>query len=304
MNPTIRPIACAVVLLAFSAWPCPARLAAAQEGVATAPSPPAFSDEEMERFLLNANVTATIKVSKGVTQARQVRMSDGKLTHDAQVQDVDIALPIFNVDPKHTEVNFKDSYRYNVAAYRLSRLLGLDNVPISVEREIDHKPAAVTWWLDNVMMEEGDRLKIIKGKGSEKDKDGRPKSPYGPSPSRTVGYLSIMRVFDELIQNRDRNEGNMLWTKDWKLWMIDHTRAFRLGKELLVPKSIASCERSLFEKMKMLDGPKLTQVMGKTLTREEIDALLARRDALVKLLDAKIAESGEAKILFTLPKAS
>jgi len=259
----------------------------------------------MERFLLNANITATIKVSKGVTKARQVRMSDGRLTHDAQVQDVDEAKAIFEVDPKHTEINFKDSYRYNVAAYRLSILLGLDNVPMSVEREVDHKPAAVTWWIDNVMMEEGDRLKIAKGKGDDKNgKDGQPRSPYGPSPARTVGYLNIMRVFDELIQNRDRNEGNALWTNDWKLWMIDHTRAFRLGKDLLNPKTIGGCERSFFEKMKALNAPQLAQVMGKTLTRDEIDALLARRDAIVRLIEGKIASTGEAKVLFTLPKES
>ena len=40
-----------------------------------------------------------------------------------------------------------------------------------------------------------------------------------------------VRVFDELIANRDRNIGNMLWTSTWKMWMIDHTRAFRRGAE-------------------------------------------------------------------------
>ena len=47
---------------------------------------------------------------------------------------------------------------------------------------------------------------------------------------RTLSALSlqlqVVRVFDELIQNRDRNQGNILWTSDWKMWLIDHTRAF------------------------------------------------------------------------------
>jgi hypothetical protein len=279
MRATWRAIGFAVVMCASTTWPCSA------QGTTTAAARPAFTAAEMENFLLHADITATIKVSKGVTKARQVRMSDGRVTHDAQVQDVDISLPIFEVDPKHTEVNFKDSYRYNVAAYRLSLLLGLDNVPMSVDRVVDHKPSAVTWWLDDVMMEEGDRLK---------------KKSYGPQPVRTLGQLSVLRVFDELIQNRDRNAGNLMWTNDWKMWMIDHTRAFRLGKDLLNPKVIERCERTMLEKMRGLNASQLAEVMGKSLTKDEITALLARRDAIVKLLDARIAQFGEDKILFGL----
>lgn len=54
---------------------------------------------------------------------------------------------------------------------------------------------------------------------------------FGPSRA----HIHILRVFDELIQNRDRNAGNVLWTKDWTMWMIDHPRAFRTGHELLRP---------------------------------------------------------------------
>jgi hypothetical protein len=285
----MRAIGLAAVICGAIAAPCLGQGTAAATASAAAPAAvrPVLTAAEMERFLLNADIKATIKVSKGVTKARQVRMSDGQLTHDAQVQDVDIAMPFFQVDPKHSEVNFKDSYRYNIAAYRLSLLLGLDNVPMSVERVVDHKPSAVTWWLDDVKMEEGDRKKLKT-------------QPYGPNPVRTLGYLSVMRVFDELIQNRDRNLGNMIWSSDWKLWMIDHTRAFRLGKDLLSPKTVERCERSFFAKMKELNAPQLTETMGKSLTKDEIAALLARRDALVKLIEGRIAEFGEDKILFTI----
>ena len=274
-----RVMVVAGVLLAISALPCVAQEAS------TAASRPTLTPEEMERFLTNGEILATIRVSKGVTKARQVRMSDGRLTHDAQVQDVNEAKAIFEVDPKHTEVNFKDSYRYNIAAYRLSLLLGLDNVPMSVERVVDRKPAAVTWWLDDVMMEEGDRRK---------------KQTYGPNPVRSIAYLGVMQVFDELIQNRDRNLGNMLWTTDWKLWMIDHTRAFRTGRDLLSPKALMRCERALFDKMKGLTAAQLTEVMGKILLKDEIEALVVRRDKIVQLIESRIAENGEAKTLYTL----
>jgi hypothetical protein len=255
------------------------------QGPAASSARSVMTAEEMEHFLLNAKIVATKTLKKGVTGARQVTLSDGRIKHEAQLPDVDIAVPFFDVGPKHTEINFKDTYRYNIAGYRLSRLLGLDNVPMSVERRVNGKPAAMTWWLDDVNMDEGTRQK---------------KQTAGPNPSRTASQIHILRVFDELIQNRDRNAGNLLWTADWKMWMIDHTRAFRLGKELLKPEQLERCERGLFVRMRELDAAKLKDTMAGSLTREEIDALLARRDLLVKLFDEKIAQRGESAVLFTL----
>ena len=277
-----RTFVLALVLAICGAVPCLAQTAA----VATQP---VLTPQEMEDFLLRAPIVASKGRLKGVTGARRVTLSDGRLTHDAQVQDVDIAKALFDVGPKYSEINFKDTYRYNIAAYRLAVLLGLDNVPMSVLRTVDRKPAAVTWWLDDVAMEEGDRQKI------------KP-VPVGPSPSRTAGYIHILRVFDELIQNRDRNAGNFLWTKDWTMWMVDHTRAFRLGTNLLKPELLERCERTLCERMRALTAPALTDVMGQMLTKQEIDALLARRDAIIKLFDGRIAQRTEAAVVFTLQR--
>lgn len=241
--------------------------------------------EEMEDFLRHADIVATKSTKKGVTSARRVTLSNGRLTHDAQLQDVDIALPIFEVAPKYSEVNFKDTYRYNIAGYRLSLLLGLENVPMSVERKVNGKPVAMTWWIDDVILDEGGRQKA---------------QTVGPDPSRTASQIHILRVFDELIQNRDRNAGNLLWTADWKMWMIDHTRAFRLGKDLLKPHQLERVDRALLDKIRGLTASDLADVMEKSLTKGEIEALLARRDAIVRLFDERIAQRGEAAVLFTM----
>ena len=280
MAVTRRSFAFALVLTIAGVRPC-----LGQDTAALA-APPQLAAGDMESFLQNAKIVATKSTKKGVTLPKRVTLSDGRVTHDAQIQDVDIALAIFEVGPKNTEVDFKDTYRYNIAGYRLSRLLGLDNVPMSVERKINGKPAAMTWWIDDVILDEGERQK---------------KRTVGPNPSRTASQIHILRVFDELIQNRDRNAGNLLWTADWKMWMIDHTRAFRLGKDLLKPQQLERVDRDLFEKMRGLTAPALTETMDKSLTKAEIQALLVRRDAIVKLFDEKIAQRGEAAVLFTMP---
>ena len=237
-----------------------------------------LSPAEMEQFLLNAKVVKKGKMSKGVTKAQQVTLSDGRITHDAQIQDVDIYKPIFEVGPKHSEVNFRDSYRYNIAAYRLAVQLGLDNVPMSVDRIVEGRPVAMTWWLDGVM-DEGDRRK---------------KKIKTTNQRRTDEYYSRMKVFDELIQNRDRNAGNIVWTTDERMWMVDHTRAFRVGKELMLPNALNRIERPLLEKLRGLDRQALADAMGKALTKDELDALFARRDLLVQLFDQRIATRGDA----------
>jgi hypothetical protein len=123
-----------------------------------------------------------------------------------------------------------------------------------------------------------------------------------PDPQMGAMQTHIMRVFDELIQNKDRNMGNLLWTTDWKMWMIDHTRAFRLGNELLKPKLLERIERSLYTNLRGLTFEALTAAANRSLTKEEVQAVLARRDLILKLFDEKIAARGEAPVLYTLPR--
>jgi hypothetical protein len=52
--------------------------------------------------------------------------------------------------------------------------------------------------------------------------------------------------------------------------------------------------------MRELTASDLAGVMDTALTKEEIAAVLARRDAIVKLFDARIAQRGEAAVLFTM----
>jgi hypothetical protein len=242
--------------------------------------------EQMETFLAKAKIVNERTTSVGVTRPIRATLSDGVLTHDAQFQTVDQAKAIFEAG-KASEVDFKDSYRYNIAGYRLAQLVGIETVPVSVKRSYKGKDAAITWWIDDVMFDESGRMEL-------KDQS------MGPDPQRTQRQLHMMRVWDELIQNKDRNRGNLLWTKDWTMWLIDHTRAFRTGAALLKPAELVRIERTLFDKLKQLTEPSMTKAMSGMLTRNEIRSVLRRRDAIVQHFEKLIAERGDAAVLFTL----
>jgi hypothetical protein len=256
--------------------------ASALAGQGKATSTPQLSTAEMETFLLKARITDKRDAGAGVTGSLRVTLSDGKITHDAHVQAVDIAKPVFEAGP-HTELNFKDTYRFNIAAYRLARLLEINTVPMSVERNVDGKSAAVTWWVDDVKMSEKDRLT---------------KQTMGPNPLRTSNQIQLMHIWDELIQNRDRNMGNILWTSDWTMWMIDHTRAFRLSKDLIRPADLTRCDRGLLTRLKALTDESIERAVGDSLMKGERQAVLERRDRIVKIIEDRATKLGEGAVLF------
>jgi hypothetical protein len=262
----------------------------------SAPPPPAVTldREAMRIFLKDATIVKTRSAAKGVTNTLRATLSDGRVTHDAQIQTVDLARALFEAGGK-TEVNFRDSYKFNIAGYELARLIGLDNVPMSVERTYQGKPAAFTWWLDDLLFIDGSLV----------DEEARVKKKIRPPDAvRFTQQVQSMRIFDELIQNADRNQGNALWDTTWSLWMVDHTRAFRLGRELKNPAALVTCERGLLEGLRHLNAEALASAVGKTLTRQDIAAVMARRDLLVQHYDALIARRGEDAVLFTLQRAT
>ena len=272
--PASRPMLLALVLVLAP------RLATSQ-GVALTP-------EQMATFLTKAEVVRERSTSDGVTRPVRATLSDGVLTHDAQFQTVNQAMAVFTAG-KNSEVDFKDTYRFNIAGYRLAQLVGIETVPMSVPRKYKGKEAAVTWWIDDVMFDEAGRQKL-------QDK-------LGPDPERTQKQIYIMRLWDELIQNKDRNSGNLLWTKDWTLWLIDHTRAFRTGGNLLKPNELLRVERTVLDKMKQLTEATLSKTMKGVLTQNEIKPLLKRRDAIVAHFEKLVAERGEVAVFFTLSPA-
>lgn len=231
---------------------------------------PKLTDAQIEDFLLHAKVVKTKSASKGVTGSMRATLTDGKLTHDAHIQTIDERMQQFNGANGGVEFDFRDSWSFNVAGYVVDRLIGMNMVPVSVARRWNYHDAAFTWWLDDVMMDEEARLK---------------KKMEPPDTAVWNQQMQMVRVFDELIANVDRNLGNLIITNDWRLFPIDHTRAFRTNHELRKPANVTRADRAVVERMKALDKETLRRAASKYLSTFQIDAILARRDAILKRLD-------------------
>jgi hypothetical protein len=255
----------AVLVLTLAAVAAPPEAVTLLHGQTQPQVTPSLSDAEIERFLLNARVVRTRGTPKGVTNSLRATLTDGKLTHDAQIQTVEISKREFQ-GRRGVEFNFRDSWSFNIAAYKLDRMLGLNLVPVSVKRNWRTDQAAYTWWIDDIEMDEGER---------QKQRIAPAKPEYWNQ------QMQLVRVFDQLIYNTDRNLGNLLIAKDWRVWAIDHTRAFRQADKLREPDNLTRCDRQVLERMKQLDKASLKRELNEYLSDWDIDALLARRDLIV-----------------------
>src|SRR3954447_15181355 len=247
-------------------------------------SPKKLSVEQMEEFLKVAKITKIKEISTGVTNSRRASLADGTVEHDAHVQSIDETKSVF-VGDRGTEMNFRDSWKFNVAAYRLACILGIgDMVPPSIERNVNGSTSAVTWWIDNSMMEV----------------DRRKKHMEAPDMDAWNREMYVVRVFDQLIYNTDRNLQNLLIDSNFHIWMIDHTRAFRMQTTLKEKKDLVRCDRALLANLRKLSAEDL-QPLKRYITDAEINGLLARRDKIIEFFDEKIAAEGESPLLYDRP---
>jgi len=247
---------------------------------------PDLSTDQIREFLSKAKIIKSRDIGKGVTSPKRLTLTDGTLTHDAAFQSIDDKSTMANLTGGRgasVELNFVDAYRYNLAAYALAGLVGLDHMmPVHVERRYDGRPGSLSWWVDT-MMDEGERLK---------------KKINVPDPTDWNQQMYRMRVFAALTRDTDRNLGNVLITHQWKIMMIDFTRAFRLQPELANPKDLNKCDRALLARIEGLTKDSVRQSVKDNLTSMEIDAMMKRRDNLVAHFKKLIAEKGEAEVLY------
>ena len=245
---------------------------------------PFMTDAGILDFLREAEVVERQRLSRGINRHLRVLLS----------RDGVEARAVFRANntwkPRHTTggkvfIDFHDSYVYECAAYELSRLLGLDNVPPCVIRELGKRRGTIQLWIENTMTE------------SERRHAGH----VAPSGIWWVRQKQTRLLFDALIYNFDRNQGNILIDDDWKLWLIDHGRSFHKSDRIDELERIFWCERGLWEGLRALDRESLDRHLKGLIEDDRIRFVLLRRNVLVKHLEERMAQLGEAVVLYGPP---
>lgn len=244
---------------------------------AVGPRPAGLPDDALEQWLEQAEVVAVEELDAGVTQPQRVTLRKDGVELRAVFKQLSTDFGAF--DPRQS-VDQSDRFEYEVAAYRLDRLLGLDMVPVTVPRTVGGRRGIVQFWVDDSI-----NLRTMLERKLQPDGwcDAEPQ-------------YNLMNVFDVLIHNTDRTQENALFSRDWTLVLIDHSLAFRTHQkrprllylgELQLPPALA-------ERLAALDAGQLQQALSPWLQKRQIDAILKRRDQLLREYRARAAAGERA----------
>jgi hypothetical protein len=245
---------------------------------------PFATHEELENFLKTAEVVSSEDIGTGVTLPKKLLLEKGGVRAHAIFKDVDERTPGVSRVKGLTVTNWHDYHLYDCAAYQLDRMLGMNHVPPSVPRNVGNRDGTVTLWIEHTIM----------------DVDRRERGLEPPSTVRWHQQQKMMYVFDALVGNADSNLSNVLIDRTWKLWFIDHTRSFVTSKKLFAPKSLVHCERGLWSAVNELDKAGVKERLGPYLDGKQIDAVMGRRDEVVKIIQQEINARGEEAVLYDL----
>ena len=228
----------------------------------------------IEQYLLTAKVIGEQDIPLGITKPKRMQLEPGGPVEYFAFK---------SIQPGRSK-GFWESYKSEVAAYELDKLLGLDMVPPTVERRIGGLHGAAVMWCSPVK--------------NFKDMGGPPALTSIPPRhvARWVRQMTRARMFDNLIGNNDANQGNWLVDPSWNLIVIDKTRAFTTDTKLPYTE-VKHVDMPLWEKMQALTEPELTEAIGRWVGKAEIRAMLERRKKMQQLFDKLIAEKGNSTII-------
>ncbi len=245
---------------------------------------PNFTEEQKIDFLQHAKIIGHTPEGKGKSKALRLTLSNGTVTHDASFQRIDQSMALGPAPGGAMEPNFKDYWGYDVAGYRVAKLSGLDDVvPVYTERRWKWGRGAISWRIPDVQFDEAERHK----------QDIQP-----PDLDAWAKQMDKVHLLAQLFYDMDDNPTNVLITKDWKIWRIDFTRAFRLQHDLKAPNDLVKCDRQVLSKLRQLSYDQVFDATKPYLTKNEVRALIARRDKIVAYFDKLVAEKGESQVLY------
>ncbi len=240
--------------------------------------------EEAERFLATARIVRMMPVGVGITNPYKVYLTNGNRTIKAIWKTVDEHRQELSRSEKGSfQFGFRDSYKYEIAAYELDKLLGLGLVPPTVERTIDGKTGSLQLWVEGAFTEHQRRKQKL-----------FPKDGW-----RWGAQMYKVNLLNQLIYDTDtKNARNILFDPDFRVYAIDNSRSFRLYKQLPAAEELRRFSRSAIDKLRELDRERAESRLGRWLQDSEMSALLKRCDLVLERVDRLVDEQGEAVVFY------
>jgi len=233
-----------------------------------------LSPQESETYLKTAAVLAVQKESvSGRTAPWKIKLeSDGNI-RQALFKYINRPRP----DP------IPDSYKYELAAYKLNSYLGLEFVPPVVEREIEGIPGSLQVFVENAVS-----MERVKGKNL-----------HPPEAKAFAGDMDDLKVFENLVRDSCTNDRDTLIQQpDWRLFRVDFSEAFAPDNETVPGCEIVRCSRKLYGALDGWAEAEVARLLSPYLNADEIRALNARRNLIVRSIKDRIRSKGEGAVLF------
>ena len=231
------------------------------------------ADTDLEVFLSEGRVLEAQLIGTGITRPMKLELEYQGRSLKAAFKTVNILRRERHKAPGFpVSFEFTDRYQYERAAYLLDRALDLGMVPVAIVRTWEgHKGAAIVW-IEDALTE-----------NQRRDQGLEP-----PDPMILSAQRHVMKIFDALVLNTDRTLDNQLVTPaDWKLYLIDHSRAFRRSHELpeIFEVRPVRLPRSLLPRLEALDIEDLRPLLREVLSSARIRAVMARRDRILAKIE-------------------
>lgn len=259
-------------------------LPGAARGAPPEPDGLPLQGQEAEAFLQTARVVSKEPIGVGITHPDRLTLEDGTRKARALWKTINEHKPgLQKLATGASEFDFRDSYRAEVAAYQLDKLLGLDLVPPTVERRIDGRVGSLQLWVEDAMTQ----------------LDRKQKGLEPPDVDRWNQQMHNVRLLHQLTYNTDhQNIRNVLMDSSFRVYAVDSSRAFHVQVELLTPGDLVRFSRSVLQRLETLDRNTLKEHLGPWVGGMQIDGLLRRRDKILAIVKQRVAEKNEAEVFF------
>ncbi len=223
-------------------------------------------EDHVLNLLFNDSIKSVPRLLKtGSTEVYQVDLSSG-------LKGIFKPDPAYWVSPKKLQYADLSNPRAEVMAYKMASLLGLHFVPVTVLANIEGKIGSLQLFVSGKPFSKLDSV--------ARDQS-RPDS------------LMDLRAFDYLIQNSDRNHGNLLFDADF-FWAIDHGSSFHSRQKNYTQQSVSRLDPrkmslKFIGELKALSPNMIREALKGLAEPSRVNEIIHRREQILSLWGRRVS---------------